>query len=66
MRFAAAARLPRKGKLSVTQLVHADLACRFLRVKTRVNVSIFQIQHEIHHAASQKNVATARKRDSDV
>lgn len=48
------------------QLVHAALAFRFLRVKTRVNVSIFQIPHEIHHAAPQKNVATARKRDSNV
>lgn len=66
MRFAAAARFPRKGKLSVTQLVRTALACRFLRVKTRVNLSIFQIQHEIQNAAPQKNVATARKRDSNV
>ena len=50
----------------MTQLVRTALACRFLRVKTRVNLIIFQIQHEIQHAASQKNVATARKRDSDV
>ena len=42
-RFAAAARFPRKGKLSVMQLVRTALACRFLRVKTRVNLSIFQI-----------------------
>ena len=66
MRFAAAARLPRKGKLSVMQLVRTSLVCRFLRGKTRVNLIIFQIQHEIQHAASQKNVATARERDSNV
>ena len=66
MRFAAAARFPRKGKLSVMQLVHTALACRFLRAKTRVNLIIFQIPHEIHLAAPQKNVATARKRDSNV
>lgn len=66
MRFAAAARFPRKEKLSVMQFVRTALACSFLRVKTRVNVSIFLIQHEIQHAASQKNVATARKRDSNV
>ena len=56
-RFAAAARFPRKGKLSVMQLVRTALACRFLRVKTRVNLSIFQIFNPHHFIAARKLVS---------
>ncbi len=57
VRFAAAARLPRKGKLSVMQLVHTALACRFLRAKTRVNLIIFQILNPRRFIAARKLVS---------
>jgi len=41
----------------VTQLVRTALACRFLRVKTRVNLIIFQIFNPCHFIAVRKLVS---------
>ena len=57
MWFAVVARFPRKGKLSVMQLIRTALACRFLRAQTRVNLIIFQILNPRRFIAARKLVS---------